>query len=249
MENRSIAPGAIQTKFNEHLNYLNKVYPYEDSPFYKLSSSYVKVREVVREIPKLLSDSLSELFISQKQEILNHFSEDVRFLIESGSIRGLDDEEIGILVGFVGDLLDSIYSKVVRRISNDLHRYLKWAPEAGDLNEELIKGCEIRYRELISEIAKAKAERDLYREKAESLEGSLEVATTGKYKILELLERSGRPLKPVEIASELNLSEVTVRKYIRELLIEGLLLKNDKVRPYTYSLGDLNWRARLKARK
>ncbi|MEM2542267.1 MAG: hypothetical protein QXR35_02215, partial [Candidatus Korarchaeum sp.] len=131
------------------------------------------MREVVREIPKLLSDSLSELFISQKQEILNHFSEDVRFLIESGSIRGLDDEEIGILVGFVGDLLDSIYSKVVRRISNDLHRYLKWAPEAGDLNEELIKGCEIRYRELISEIAKAKAERDLYREKAESLEGSL----------------------------------------------------------------------------
>lgn len=248
MGNKSIVTDAIQIKFNEHLNYLNKIYPYEDSPFYKLSNSYRKVTEVVKEIPRLLSDSLSELFMSQKQEILSHFSEDVKFLIESGSIRGLDEEEISTIVGFVGDLLDSIYSKVVRRISNDLYRYLKWAPEAGDANEDLIKGCEIRYKELISEIARAKAERDLYREKAESLEG-LEVAVTGKYKILELLERLDRPLKPVEIASELNLSEVTVRKYIRELLIEGLLVKNDKVRPYTYSLGDLNWRARLKARK
>ncbi|MCS7102981.1 MAG: helix-turn-helix domain-containing protein [Candidatus Korarchaeum sp.] len=239
----------IRMRFNEHLNYLNKIYPYEDSPFYKLSDSYRKVTEVVKEIPRLLSDSLSELFISHKQEILNHFSEDVKFLIESGNIRELDDEEINAIVGFVGDLLDSIYSKVVRRISNDLHRYLRWAPEAGDTNEDLIRRCEEHYKELIGEIAKAKAERDLYRERAESLESSSEVIVTGKYKILELLERSGRSLKPVEIASELNLSEVTVRKYIRELLIEGLLAKNDKVRPYTYSLGDLNWRTRLKARK
>lgn len=249
MGNSVITTDAAKIKFNEHLNYLNKIYPYEDSPFYKLSSSYTRVSEVVREIPRLLSDSLSELFLSQKQEILNHFSEDVRFLIESGSLRELEEEEINAIIGFVGDLLDSIYSKVVRRISNDLHRYLRWAPEAGDVSEDIIRGCELRYEELISEIAKARAERDLYRERAESLEVSPEVAVTGKYKILELLERSGKPLKPVEIASELNLSEVTVRKYIRELLIEGLISKNDKVRPYTYSLGDPGWRAKLRVRK
>lgn len=238
----------IQAKYNDHMNYLNKIYPYEDTPFYRLSDSYRRMLEVVREIPRLLSDSLYELFVSQKQEVLSHFSEDVRFLMESGSIRELDEEEVNAIVGFVGDLLDSIYSKVVRRISNDLHRYLRWTPETADSGGELIRGCEERYRELISEIAKARAERDFYKEIAESLERT-EPPMVGKYRILELLEKSGREMKPVEIANELNLSEVTVRKYIRELLLEGLLVKNDKVRPYTYALGDPNWRRRLRAKK
>jgi biotin operon repressor len=248
MESKTLISDKIQVKFQEHLNYLNKLYPYEESPFHKLSTSYKRMAEAIKEVPRLLSDGLSELFASQKQEILNHFSEDIKFLISSGNLRELDDSEIENILNFLGDLLDSVYTMVIRKTSNDIHNYLKWTPELGNSGENLIKSCELFYRELLEEIAKAKAERDLYKERAESTE-SLDVIVTGKYKILELLERDGKSLKPVEIASKLNLSEVTVRKYIKELIEEGLIIKNNKTRPYTYSLGDPNWRARLRKKE
>ncbi|MCC6029028.1 MAG: winged helix-turn-helix transcriptional regulator [Candidatus Korarchaeum sp.] len=204
--------------------------------------------DAIKEVPRLLSDGLSELFVSQKQEILNHFSEDIKFLISSGNLRELDDGEIETILSFLGDLIDSIYTMVIRRTSSDIHNYLRWTPELGDSGENLIKSCELFYKELLEEIAKAKAERDIYKERAESME-SLDVIVTGKYKILELLERENRPLKPVEIASKLNLSEVTVRKYIKELVEEGLIIKDNKTRPYTYYLGDPNWRARLRIKE
>ena len=248
MEGKTLISDKIQVKFQEHLNYLNKLYPYEESPFHKLSTSYKRIVEAIKEVPRLLSDGLSELFTGQKQEILNNFSEDIRFLISSGNLRELDDGEIETILSFLGDLLDSIYAMVIRRTSNDIHNYLKWTPELGNTGDNLIKSCELFYNELLGEIAKARAERDIYKERAESTE-SLDLIVTGKYKILELLERENRSLKPVEIASKLNLSEVTVRKYMKELIEEGLIIKNNKTRPYTYSLGDPDWRGRLRRKK
>lgn len=76
------------------------------------------------------------------------------------------------------------------------------------------------------------------REALESLRSKvsrlIEETAPAKYRVLAVIRSASVPLTPVEVATRLGLAEVTVRKYLKELLREGLVSVDKSKRPYRY---------------
>jgi len=237
----------LNRRIEEHLKYLSKVYPLDDGPVFRLIASYKKSMEAINHIPMLLTNSLTDLFRIKKDSFASQFQQDLTFLIRSGEIKDLEDREVAVLTQAVRDLMEALFSAIINKTGETLSSYLRWIPkgENGDVVDGTINEVKEFLSKLMYEAAKAKAERDLCWEEARSLKEAMTPQVSGKYRVLQVLEESGRPMRPVEIAAKLGLAEVTVRRYLKDLITEGFLEKVDNRKPYTYRLVDRNWLTRV----
>ncbi len=239
----------LNKKIEEHLKYLSKIYPLDEGPVFDLLTSYKKSMEAINHIPMLLTNSLTDLFRIKKEQFASQFQQDLSFLIRSKEVRELEEREIAVITQAVKDLMEALFSTIINKTGETLSSYLKWMPKGNDVADGTIEEVRNFLSKLMYDIAKARAERDLYKEEIASLKKAVTPQVSGKYRVLQVLEEAGKPLKPVEIASRLELAEVTVRRYLKDLIAEGFVARNDSRKPYTYRLVDRNWLSRMKRKE
>ncbi|MDK2384476.1 MAG: helix-turn-helix domain-containing protein [Candidatus Korarchaeota archaeon] len=246
----SLSP-EMRTRVIDHLDRLNKTFPINEGPLYELISSFKKSLEAVNHIPSLLTDKLTDHFRMNRDRFANQFQQDVEFLIKAGDIRELDEAEVKLLTQAAKDSMEAMFSSLIDAMSKVLNDYLRWAPKA--LGPSAGNGVAERtldlFATLMYQLALAKAEKDLCREEVESLKNVVMPRATGRYKVLEVLEKATEPMRTIAIASELGLAEVTVRRYIKDLEKEELVERVGNGKPYKYVLRDRNWRKKLVERK
>jgi len=237
----------MRTRVIDHLDRLNKTFPLNDGPLYELISSFKKSLEAVNHIPSLLTDKLTDHFRMNRDRFASQFQQDVEFLIKAGDIKELDDAEVRLLTQAAKDSMEAMFSSLIDAMSKVLNDYLRWAPKA--LGPSTGNGVAEKtldmFATLMYQLALAKAEKDLCREEVESLRNMVIPKATGRYKVLEVLEKATEPMRTIAIASELGLAEVTVRRYIKDLEREGLVERVGNGKPYKYVLRDRNWRKKL----
>ncbi len=243
-------PPHIRERVIDHLERLNKTFSLEDGPLYDLISSFKRSMEAINHIPSLLTDKLTDHFRISRDRFINQFRQDVEFLIKAGDIRKLDETEIKLLTQAAGDSMEAMFSSLIDAMSKVLSDYLRWAPKM--VGPSSGNGVEDRVQSMMAtllyQLALANAEKDACREEVESLREMAIPKATGRYRVLEVLEKSEEPMRTVKIASELGLAEITVRRYVRALEEEGLVKRVDDRRPYKYVLRDKDWRKKLSER-
>lgn len=230
-----------------HLGRINKTFPSEDSPLSDLVSLYRKSVETINRIPSLLTDKLTDRFRMSKDIYAQQFQQDVNFLIKAGDLRELKESEIRVLAQAAKDSMEAMFSALLDTMSKVLNDYLRWAPSAvgtssgDDVDVRALK----MVKSLKLQFALAKAEADVCREEMNSLKEAVMPKVSGRYKILEVLENSNKPMRVTEIAVELGFAEVTVRRYMKALEREGLVERVGSGKPHRYVLRDKNWRRNL----
>ncbi len=239
----------LNKKIEEHLKYLSKIYPLDEGPVFDLLTSYKKSMEAINHIPMLLTNSLTDLFRLKKENFASQFQQDLSFLIKSKEVRELEEREIAVITQAVKDLMEALFSTIINKTGETLSSYLKWMPKGNDAADGAVEEVKDFFAKLMYEIAKARAERDLYKEELASLKKAMTPQVSGKYRVLQVLEEAEKPLRPVEIASRLELAEVTVRRYLKDLMAEGFIARNESRKPYTYRLVDRNWLSKITGKR
>ncbi len=241
----------MRARVIDHLDRLNKTFPLNEGPLYELISSFKKSLEAVNHIPSLLTDKLTDNFRVNRDRFAEQFKQDVEFLIKAGDIRELDESEIRLLMQAATDSLEAMFSSLIDTMSKVLNDYLRWAPKAigPSAGNGVAEKTLNMFSTLLYLLALTKAEKDLCREEVESLKNMVLPKATGRYKVLEVLEKATEPMRTINIASELGLAEVTVRRYIKDLEREGLVERVGNGKPHKYVLRDRDWRKKLAERR
>lgn len=239
----------MKERMLHHLDKINKIFPIDGGPLSDLISSYKKSMETINRIPSLLTDKLTDHFRINRDVYAQQFKQDVNLLIKAGDLRELDDHEISMLTQAAKDSMEAMFSSLLDAMSKVLGNYLRWSPSS--LDSSSVDGAGRKTVELFKnlklQLALAKAEADKCHEEIESLRESMMPKVGGRYRVLEVLEKSNEPMRITEIAVGLNLAEVTVRRYIKALEREGLVERVSDGKPYRYVLRDKDWRRKLVA--
>ena len=224
-----------------------KIFISDSDPVTSLIKAVRELNEVIRGIPYRVSNELPLRIRNQFDSLLRMFIEDVDLLIKSGSLKKLSEEEKEYLSGAVKDVLESLLSLVLRLTAEIVSKEVKWIESNGtELDLEALELKMKMYLDtLVRYMAKLAYERDMYREKYERVKQGIRVKMGTEMKILETLERASKPIRANEIAFEVHRAEVTVRKYLKNLvskeLVEEIKLGNTKY----YKLKDKDWISKL----
>ncbi len=226
-------PEVLRRRAMEHLHRLTETL--DESPLLDLTSKYRECVEVLSSLPRILSDKLSDHFNLSRDAFLEQFHEDLSHMMRRGEIRELSEWEVKLLSQAVSDAMSAMFTSLIDLASQVL------ADQVPARDADPATRIRDQVAELLAEIAVAKAERDQCREELEDLMRGIQL--TGRYRVLGILEESG-PLKAVEIAARLGLSEVMVRRYLKGLEEEGLVVVDRTKKPYKYRVRE-GWRALL----